>query len=109
MWNTDTLWFEVAIISTMNAVGSALLSHFEVQTSKWKKVVKLLFSIIAITTISATLGRGWAFGFLGLMMAGVLFIHIIWLPRKGINGWTGEPEDKYFELRGWKKKKDTSL
>jgi hypothetical protein len=34
----------------------------------------------------------------------VAFIHAIWLPGKGINGWTGEPENKYYELRGWKKK-----
>lgn len=108
MWNTDSLWFEVAIISTLTAVGAMLLGHFEEQTSKWKKVLKLLISIVVITTISATLGRLWSFGFLSLMILAVLFIHLIWLPRKGINGWTGEPKDKYYELRGWKKKKDRS-
>jgi len=30
-------------------------------------------------------------------------VHAIWLPSKGINGWTGEPKDKYYELRGWPK------
>jgi hypothetical protein len=33
-----------------------------------------------------------------------LIIHVWWLPKKGINGWTGEPKEKYYELRGWKKK-----
>jgi hypothetical protein len=26
-----------------------------------------------------------------------------WLPKHGINGLTGEPKDKYYELRGWKR------
>lgn len=24
------------------------------------------------------------------------------LPKKGINGWTAEPREKYYALRGWK-------
>jgi len=33
-----------------------------------------------------------------------LVIHLWWLPKHGINGWTGEPREKYYALRGWKKK-----
>jgi hypothetical protein len=33
-----------------------------------------------------------------------MYIHAVWLPSKGINGWTAEPRDKYYQLRGWKKK-----
>jgi len=33
-----------------------------------------------------------------------LIIPLWWLPKHGINGWTGEPKDKYHALRGWKKK-----
>ena len=25
-----------------------------------------------------------------------------WLPRNGINGWTGKPKARYYQLRGWK-------
>jgi hypothetical protein len=39
---------------------------------------------------------------LGVPLMAVVYIHAIWLPKHGINGWTGEPRDKYFELRGWK-------
>ena len=102
MWNTNSLWFEVAIVSTLTAVGSMMFSHFEERTPKWRKILKFLFFVLATTSISATLGRIWSFAFLGLMILAVLFIHAIWLPRKGINGWTGEPKDKYYELRGWK-------
>jgi hypothetical protein len=24
-----------------------------------------------------------------------------WLPKQGVNGWTGEPKEKYYQLRGW--------
>ncbi len=102
MWNTNSLWFEVAIVSTITAVGSMIFSHFEERTPKWRKILKFLFFVLAIPLISATLGRMWSFAFLALMILVVLFIHAIWLPRKGINGWTGEPKDKYYELRGWK-------
>jgi hypothetical protein len=36
----------------------------------------------------------------------VVFIHAWWLPKKkGINGLTGEPKEKYYEFRGWTKNK----
>jgi hypothetical protein len=34
---------------------------------------------------------------MGLIAA---YVHIVWLPKHGINGWTGEPKDKYYALIG---------
>ena len=99
---TDTLWFEVAVMATVIALGHSLLGHFEERTPKWRKVAKLLGSIGAAVLISATLGRAWFFALFGLGSLFVLYIHAWWLPRHGINGWTGEPKEKYYELRGWK-------
>ena len=31
----------------------------------------------------------------------VVVVHMWWLPKHGVNGWTGEPKDKYYALRGW--------
>jgi hypothetical protein len=104
MWNTDSLWLEVAVVSLITAFGSIFFGHFEVHTPKWRKVLKLLFFILVTVSLSATVGRIWAFAFLGFTLLMVAFIHAIWLPSKGINGWTAEPKDKYYELRGWKKK-----
>lgn len=97
----ETLWFEVAVVSTLVALGHIFFGHFEERTPKWRKVVKLFLFIGIVTALSAFLGRVWAFGFLGLASLGVLYVHAIWLPSKGINGWTGEPKEKYYELRGW--------
>jgi uncharacterized membrane protein YfcA len=104
MWNIDSLWFEVAVVSTITAVGSIYFGHFEEHTPRWRRVIKLLFFILLTTALSATVGRTWSFSFLGAMLLIVVYVHAIWLPRKGINGLTGEPRDKYYELRGWKKK-----
>jgi hypothetical protein len=30
-------------------------------------------------------------------------IHVWWLPKNGVNGWTGEPKERYYELIGYRK------
>lgn len=105
MWNNESLWFEVALVTTLTSVGTIFFGHFEEQTPKWRKLVKLIFFVFVTTSLSATAGRAWAMAFLGVTLVAVVLIHAVWLPRKGINGWTAEPKDKYYQLRGWKKKK----
>ncbi len=65
MWNTDSLWLEVAIVTSLTAVGTIFFGHFEEQTPKWRKVLKLIFFVFITTSISATAGRIWAMSFLG--------------------------------------------
>lgn len=100
-WSLDSLWFEVAFVSVLTAVGNILLGHFEEGKPRWRRVVKFLASLVIVVTLSATAGRAWAFGFLGALFLFVLYIHVIWLPSRGINGWTAEPKEKYYKLRGW--------
>ena len=101
MWNTDSLWFEVTVVTGIFAFGSIFFGHFEQHTPRWRKVLKLVLFIAITAGLSAFLGRAWALGFLGLCLLAVFYIHAVWLPSKGINGWTGEPRDKYYALRGW--------
>ena len=96
------MWMEVAIVSIIFAVGNILMGHWEAQTPKWRRVLKFILFIGVTIGLSVTLGRAWAFGFLGLMGIAVLVVHGWWLPKKGINGWTGEPKEKYYAMRGWK-------
>ena len=98
------MWYEVAIISLIFAIGNIFFGHFEELTPKWKKLLKLFLFIGVSLAISFFFGRTWFHIFLGLMLLWPIIIHLCWLPHKGINGWTGEPRDKYYELRGWKKK-----
>ena len=98
------MWYEVAIISMFFAVGNIFFGHFEELTPKWRKLLKYIFFVGISLLISYYAGRNWFHIFLLIMCLGILVIHAWWLPKKGINGWTAEARDKYYEFRGWKKK-----
>lgn len=102
MWTTESLWFEVAIVSIIFAAGNILFGQFEEQTPKLRRIGKYLLSLIIICTLSIYFGRIPAMSLLAAMLFPFLYIHGYYLPKKkGINGWTGEPKKKYYEFRGW--------
>ena len=109
MWNTNSLWVEIAIVCGITAFGSIFMGHFEEHTPKARRVLKLVMTNTVVCLLSVYAGRPWAFGLLGIMLLAVVYVHGFWLPKKGINGLTGEPREKYYELRGWKKKPDNRL
>ncbi len=98
MWNTDSLWFDAAIVLGIFAIGNILFGHFEEHRPKWRRVLKVFIVLAAVMTVSANLGRGWALGLLLLPLSAAAYIHLVWLPSHGINGWTGEPKEKYLDL-----------
>lgn len=80
-------------------LGHIFLGRFEEKTPVWRKLTNYFIFVILICTISFFCG---SMAGLGLLLLPVLYIHLIFLPTKGINGWMGEPKDKYYEYRGWK-------
>ena len=103
MWSTNTLWFEIAIVTIFYLLGNIYFGHFEERSPKWRKVAKYIVTLIIIISLSVFFGRTVAFVVLGLALIPVIYIHGVLLPRKGINGWTGEPKGKYYDFRGWNK------
>ncbi len=103
MWNTSSLWFEIALVSILLLLGGIFLGHFEERTSPWRKLAKYVATLIIVLSISIYFGRTIALSVLGISLIPVLYVHGILLPKKGINGWTGEPKGKYYEFRGWSK------
>lgn len=104
MWTTDSLWFEIAIVSIIYALGNILMGHFEERTPKVRRVGKYLLTIVVICGVSVYFGRTAAMTLLSLLIFPLLYIHGYYLPRKkGINGWTGEPKARYYEFRKWDK------
>jgi len=94
---------EVAVVATIFAVGNILFGHWEAETPKWRRLLKFVIVLALTILIRTTFGRLWAFLFVGTLALGAVIVHGFWLPRRyGINGWTGEPEEKYYALRGWK-------
>ncbi len=98
---SDALWFEVAIVSIVFTIGNILMGHFEEHTPKAKRIAKYLMFLILICGLSYYFGRMVAMTVLGISFLPTIYIHTILLPKKGINGWTGEPKEKYYKMRGW--------
>jgi hypothetical protein len=98
------MWFEIAITAILLLFGQVLFSHFEEKTPRWRQLLKMAIAIVLFPLVSYLFGNFWFW--IALVIAAIpsLIIHLWWLPRHGINGWTGEPKDKYYELRGWKTK-----
>lgn len=103
MWNTNTVWFEVAIVTFFFLLGHIFMGHFEERSPNRRKVAKYFATLAIVLTVSFYFGRTTALTLLGLALLPVIYIHGIVLPRKGINGWTGEPKSRYYDFRGWDK------
>ena len=83
------------------AVGNATFRHFEPHKPLWRRLLNI-FAALAITAmISYYFGRTGVMIAFAIALLPVTWIHAIWLPLHGVNGWTGEPREKYYALRGW--------
>ena len=104
MWTTESLWFEIAIVSIIYALGNIVMGQFEEQTPKIRRVGKYLLTLLTVCGVSVFFGRLAAMIVLAVFFLPVLYIHPYYLPKKkGINGWTGETKSKYYEFRKWNK------
>jgi len=104
MWATESLWFEIAIVSIIFAIGNMVMGHFEQRTPKIRRVGKYILMLVLICGISVAFGRLASMITLAAFLLPALYVHAYYLPkRKGINGWTGEPKTRYYEFRKWNK------
>jgi hypothetical protein len=98
MWSIDTPWFDAAVVLGIFAVGNILFGHFEEHRPKWRRLLRVAVVLAVVLGLSATVGRAWAFGLLALLFLAAAYVHLHWLPSHGVNGWTGEPRERYLEL-----------
>ena len=92
---------DVAVVATLLAVGNVAFRHFELQMPLWRRLLKVFAALAVTAVISHYFGRTGVIIAGGIAALPVIYIHAIWLPRRGVNGWTGEPREKYYALRGW--------
>ena len=105
MWQPTTAWLDVAVFLFLVLIGHILLGHFEDFKPKWRRVLKVLLGVALFVAALSALGRFWAWVILiAPVVVGGVIIHGWWLPKHGINGWTGEPREKYLELVGAREK-----
>src|SRR5882724_10220456 len=92
---------DVAMMAVLLAIGNVTFRHFEPRMPWLRRVVKSLAILTITAVISYYFGRTGVLIGIGIAAVPVIYIHAIWLPRHGVNGWTGEPREKYYALRGW--------
>jgi hypothetical protein len=97
-WTPATPWFDVAMVTGLFAIGSILFGRFEEHKPRWRRVLKLVLVTAIYLAVARTAGRVWAMGLLALPILGAAWIHLVWLPRHGVDGWTGEPRQRYLDL-----------
>ena len=100
MWRTDTYWFDVAMATTGLMLGHLAFGRFVEHQSRWRRLLKSIIGIAMIVGTSAWVGRGWTYVLIGAIAIAIYVVHGWWLPRNGVNGWTAEPRDRYYELIG---------
>ena len=98
MWSLDTRWFDLAVVMSIFAFGSILFGLFEQHKPRGRRVLKVIIVSGVFLLVAETAGRAAAYALLAIPLVVAAYAHLIWLPKHGINGWTGEPRDKYLEL-----------
>jgi hypothetical protein len=98
MWSLDTRWFDVALVMSIFAFGNIMFGHFEQHRPWWRRVLKVVLVVSITVLVAGTAGRAYAYGLLAIPGIAAAYVHLRWLPKHGINGWTGEPRDKYLAL-----------
>src|SRR5688500_11510157 len=51
MWRADTLWFDVAVVMTIFAVGGILFGRFEQHKPRWRRVLKVVVVLAVILVL----------------------------------------------------------
>ena len=100
MWDTHSFWFDIALIFGIFAIGNILFGHFEEHRPKWRRLLKVVIVLGLALCLSYFRLRWVTYAILVMFAVIAGYIHLVWLPRNGINGWTGEPKRKYYELLG---------
>ena len=91
----------MATVAALLVFGNIKFRHFDPGLPLRRRVMKVLAALAVTAAVSHYFGSTGVFIGLGIAMLPVIYVHGIWLPRHGVNGWTGEPREKYYALRGW--------
>ena len=98
---TTVMLISLFLMAIFLAAGNIAFWHCDPQQPLWRRLFKVFISL-AITALAwRYFGRLGVFIWFGIVLLPLIYVHAIWLPLHGINGWTGEPREKYPALRGW--------
>jgi hypothetical protein len=98
LWSTDTRWFDVAAFTTLWVVLVLVFGHFTQHQPLWRRLAKFATLMVLLLVLVEVAGRRVAYGVLGLLLVSGASVHFAVLSKRGINGWTGEPRDRFEAL-----------
>ena len=98
MWTFDSRWFDVAAFTALCVVLTVAFGRFERHKPAWRRLAKIAALVALALVLIEGLGRVWAYAVFGLLLLAGAGFHFMVLSRLGINGWTGEPRDKFEAL-----------
>jgi hypothetical protein len=98
MWSTDSRWFDVAAFTSLLVVLTVLFGRFEQYKPAWRRLSKCAALVVLLLVLIETAGRFVAYGVLGLLLIAGTSFHFAVLSKLGINGWTGEPRERFDAL-----------
>lgn len=92
-------WFELLIVLTLASLAYfVVFNNFEKHLQTRRRVVKLFIVTGTLAVVGILFGRVTFWGVIALMTAGQIYLHGVYFPKRGINGLTAEPRDKYLEV-----------
>jgi len=94
----QTLWFDVAMVMSIFAVGAICFGRFEEHKPRGRRLLKVAIVLGLVVGLSTAGLRPVAYGLIALVALAAAWVHLRYLPSHGINGWTGEPREKYLAL-----------
>jgi len=95
------MFLPLALMAVMLAVGNVVFWRFDPRQPLWRRILKVVVTLAITAAVSRYLGAVGVIVWFAIVILPIVYIHGIWLPRNGVNGWTAEPREKYYALRGW--------
>lgn len=90
---------EILIVLTIASLAYfVVFNKFEKHVPMKRRIVKLVTVVGVLSLIGIVFSRYAFWGMIGLMTIGQIYVHGVYFPKHGVNGWTAEPYDKYLEL-----------
>jgi hypothetical protein len=84
---------DVLGVGLVLVTGGIVFRRFAVRTPMWARVLKMVLGLIATGMVSARFGHVGVLLLVAALVIPVIVVHGWLLPRRGINGWTGEPRN----------------
>jgi len=92
---------DLAMMAVFLTIGNIAFWKFDPFQPMWRRALKIAVALAITAAVSLYFGRKGVLVWFALAVLPIIYVHGIWLPRHGVNGWTGEPKEKYYALRGW--------